>query len=146
MKCPLCLTAMTNRDERHKLGNGRIRMNLHCHNMDCISRKEISFYPHMGVICNEEIWSGPWECNEYNLSFKIGPWWLVLTGNKTWGSSNLYLHSSTTTNFVMLVRKAGILPVPMNFVSLSTGDDMHEQAWRIVNEHTGKLSRLSNFS
>jgi hypothetical protein len=132
---------MENRDERHRIDTNLIRMNLHCVNRQCAAREEVSYTPHMGVLAPIDIWSGPWICYEYNFPFKIGPWWFFLTGIRN-GSTVIYLSGAAPLYWKI---SSKFLPSVVPFIPISTGDDMHERAWDLINQklNTKALQRLS---
>lgn len=155
MKCPVCFSVMENRDERHSFGPEYIRMNLNCVNFDCMARKKVGFGTHMGVLLH---YDDPWKCYEYNLPFSIGKWWLILVGrgpgtgdHREWSRSYPGHQGMTKIEPRFMspedwfkIKKYISDPVP--FVSISTGDDMHEHATRVFEEMTKELKRLSHFS
>lgn len=163
MNCPVCLSTMRCESEVHKLSYGKSRFDLHCFNLQCPARKEVSYTPCVCVIRNDP---HPWVAYAYYLPFKFGEEWVALVGEK---KSLLYgdidLKNFLSSPFICskiekIVRHnfAGIaysypsyvleyfdIPKPLIellFIPLSTDNDMHIDAKRIFN----KLKNLSSLA
>ena len=139
MKCNVCFSVMENRDERHAFGLHHIRMNLNCLNMKCPARTQVQFGTHMGVLLH---YNDPWKCHEYHLPFSIGRWWFILEGRDN-GSTSITPRNIPIEDYFKISR---YISKPVGFISISTGDDMHEHAWDVFEQLTKELKRLSHFS
>lgn len=146
MNCPACLSVMFNRDEIHSIYNNKNRMNLHCHNMDCRSRKVKPYYgPFMQVIINDP---NPWVCHKYGLVFFSKNHTYLLKGDKILNFTSLSY--ATLEDEILPGTSRNVVPNPtlyinfnvpswkeikkFPFMSISTDNDMHKKAVLCVNK------------
>ena len=143
MKCPNCLYTMECISEIHKVPGqpGRERMDLHCvrpiplKNSDRIGRACARC--HMGVITEDP---KPCVCLEYNLSFNHnGEVYYLSSFDNLVDPYNQHRAYGTRTSLSVSGQEIAVLPY---FVPLSTGDDMHEEAWKLFH----RLRNLVIFS
>jgi hypothetical protein len=139
-------------------------MDLHCWRDDCATRK-ITYRPHMGVLTrsNEQ-----WECWDYHLPFQHKNRWYCLEGKQkkieikvqdqvigeiTSGSTKIHQISRDTDPQVYINPRGIAKPfsvsfdakpplIDLDFISLPTGDEMHEEAERLFN----RLMKLVPFT
>ncbi len=130
MLCPTCLTVMKCRSAINPVPGqpGRDRMDLHC------SKRETNIEScparcHMGVITEDP---KVWECHQYGFSF---------------GNYVLSSHNNAVDPYHQGYRKAKtslfhwgkeIYSLPY-FIPISTGDDMHEEAWKLFHKLAGYI-------
>lgn len=134
MNCPACLSIMYNHDEIHKISPTKNRMNLHCCNMNCSSRKNKPYYgPYVQVITSDP---SPWECINYGLIVNLHK--PVLIEGSFYNNNTSLSVIKTSTIPVNIWKKI----FNMSYIQLSTNNDMHTQAIKIAN----KLVRLLPFS
>jgi hypothetical protein len=131
---------MSCQSERHTLPNGDIRMDLHCWNKDCPSLKtQHIYYPHVGVIVKP---NQPWICDRYNLPFIFDGNHYALEGEYTvkhYGKPDMTSKKYTALccfredypSFYLSAWFRKIEIMRIDFAPISTGDDMHEQAWKL---------------
>lgn len=159
MKCPSCLSTMENWDERHQLGKGMIRMNLHCRNDSCPNRndqKSPYFSNFVQVRCPVDIWSGPWEMMRYGFQLYIGAYILQIHGELYWRS---WMKTNIPDQFKIRQYeniKGGTIPMNPNElpsteiepILLSTGDHMHEEVWTFVRRYydVDRIQKLAPFA
>jgi hypothetical protein len=130
MNCPACLSIMTNRDEVHRISHTQYRMNLHCTNYtNCPARRKYDIYygPYMQVITEDP---KPWECRQYGLIIMKKSDRILLQGSAMDGTKISVMKG---TDWVPVIN--------IDFVKLSTDNDMHLQAIKLTN----KLSKLLPF-
>lgn len=133
MKCPNCQSLMTCESEIHQVPHqpGRERMDLHCIRR-CGGRC------HMGVITEDP---KEWICHEYNFSFYHKNRSYHLYGHdKLVDPYNQ--HRKPDSRKTVLSNIYGLELVTMDFVPITTGDDMHLEAWNLFH----RLRNLVIFS
>lgn len=125
MLCPTCLTTMRCHSQIHPLPREphRQRMDLHCVNKSCLA------VCHMGVITEDP---KEWVCHDYNFSFNIDSKIYYLQGYD-------YVvdpfhqrrdpFSKRTILFQPEIRGNFKTVISIDFIPLSTNNDMHERAW-----------------
>lgn len=167
MNCPHCLSIMYCASEIHNLPNNTQRMDLHCWRDDCPTRK-IIYRPHMGVLTRP---NEVWVCWDYHIPFQHQDKWYCLEGKQmhydvkiqnhivgegTLGSTKIHkLNKDPIDKDVYLTSQGysyaqsigvSFAPKPplidLDFIPISTGDDMHEEAQRLFN----RLMKLVPFS
>lgn len=134
MKCPNCLTPMKCISAINPVPNqpGRERMDLHCvrplKNLDYEGRGcEVT--SHMGVITEDP---KEWICHDYNFEFFHEGRRYALRGYD-------YMVDPVHQNFfrsphekaTILSMSGGEMIMKVDFIPISTGDDMHEEAWKL---------------
>jgi hypothetical protein len=154
MNCPVCLSVMYCASEIHKFGQDEERMDLHCFNRDCLSRN-ILYSPHMGVITHDP---NPWRCYNYHLPIWHKDHWYYLEGEASRViMSNVLRPTFRHIQAVTRLKENKIIRTPapfsyptvkeeilvsVDFIPLSTSDDMHEQALHLFH----RLMKLVIFS
>lgn len=88
--------------------------------------------PFMQVIVTPDV---PWRCYVYGLPIRLGNYWFVL-----YGESGSVTKVEPRCKLPIAVKK--LLPQPVPFIPISTGDDMHEDAFRVFQELTPRLQKL----
>jgi len=134
MKCPNCLTLMKCICAINPVPGqpGKERMDLHCVRP---MKRPGSYYEgcgatsYMGVITEDP---KEWQCHEYQFDLKHNDRWYMLRGydfavDPFHQSFNRELDMAAT--FLYLNQKM-LIAFPY-FIPISTGDDMHEQAWKL---------------
>lgn len=134
MKCPNCLYIMECVSAINPVPGqpGRDRMDLHCVNKLWPGGRGCSRRCHMGVITEDP---KPWVCLEYGFGFKHKDKRYILTSHDEAvdefhqyivreQTTKLYICGGSPYNNILLYE----LPF---FISISTGDDMHEEAWSL---------------
>lgn len=143
MKCPTCLSTMRCISAINPIPGqpGRDRMDLHCYNRR--DPKEGNYCRarcHMGVITEDP---KVWECHEYSFSFKHKEKEYVLRSYNhlvdPYHQGRPY-EAKTTLN-VWDFQPSDMVELPY-FIPISTGDDMHEEAWKLFH----RLRNLVIFS
>ncbi len=132
MNCPCCLELMSCISEVHHIGKNRYRMDLHCWNGKCITRSErnrTNYGPFVQVITDDP---NPWTINKYGLIFKMGESFVLLEGCK----------SANYTKSIILSGYGAITLKSVDFIDISTGDDMHIEASRAIK----RLTKLIAFA
>lgn len=138
MNCPNCLSIMYCATEINNVADDVQRMDLHCYNDNCQSI-DTMYKPHVGVIIRpNEIW----KCYSYNLPYKYRDKWFCLKGTQ---HDAEWINTGTTQinqiekqsgwvhiQGVGAYNKKGLVSlrslVYVDFISISTGDDMHLEA------------------
>ena len=156
MLCPMCLSVMRCESERHAIGSGGYRMDLHCFNVECPTRT-IPYGPHMGVLAYP---SQIWICNSYHLPFRHEEEWYAMVGEPVQVIGTGYMATSYTSLFYPLDRfdnanwkwKNTVIyklndryapPIFQTlFVPISTNNDMHQEAEKLFR----RLIKLVVFS
>ncbi len=135
-------------------------MDLHCWRDDCPTRKmPVPYRPHMGVLTRP---NEVWECWNYHLPFQYQEKWFCLEGKQFNYDVKIYdtvigkvIHGTTKIHQITREepRQPSWLPVPgggaintrgisldakpplidLDFMPLSTGDDMHLEATKLFN-------------
>jgi len=144
MKCPTCLSTMKCFSEIHNVPGqpGRQRMDLHCYNRgnpkepnNCLA------ICHMGVITEDP---KVWECHEYNFSFRHNDKSYIL---RSYDCRVDPYHQGRGDEPKTFLELWSFTPIPIlvelpYFIPISTGDDMHEEAWKLFH----RLRNLVIFS
>jgi hypothetical protein len=105
---------------------GKDRMDLHCYNReDPKSPNMCRARAHMGVITEDP---KEWVCHEYNLSFKHNENLFYLIGYDKLVDP-YFQRRPVEESYTILSDVFGREMVKVNFVPISTGDDMHERAY-----------------
>lgn len=144
MKCPNCLSTMYNSTEIVDMGNNTQRMDLHCHNKTSCPSNSITFTPHMGVLLHD---NDPWVCHNYSLPMQFNDKWFVLKGitqsfrNGDRGTTQLHSVKREEKQTWKPIKGGGAyntkglivdkIIFDMDFIPISTGDDMHLEANKI---------------
>lgn len=145
MKCPNCLYTMYNSTEVMNLDGDIQRMSLHCHNKSC-SSTNISYTPHMAVFIYS---NNTWSCCNYSLPMQHNDKWFILKGvnysvrNGDRGVTQLHSIEKANTQTWVKIPSGGSYNTKslivdsvifdMDFIPISTGDDMHLEANKIFN-------------
>lgn len=141
MKCPICFSTMRCISEIHNVPGqpGKQRMDLHCFNRendDGRKPNRCRATCHMGVITEDP---NPWKCHEYSFQFVNDGKSYVLRSHDY--SVDVYHQGSRTPQTVLYSGGKTIMCFPA-FIPISTGDDMHEEAWKLFH----RLKSLVIFS
>ena len=145
---------MTNRDERHGIGDGRIRMNLHCFNEKCRNPSREWYTNFVQVACLPDIWAGPWTMRQYGFIVDVGSWYVKIEskGYETAVQTNLPeefkkkqlpgIHGMRDPHVMVGTYTGSIVITNLkNFtttikpVAFSTGDHMHKEVLAFIDEH-----------
>jgi hypothetical protein len=98
------------------------RMDLHCHNSNCQGRRSF-----MGVIMEE---NKVWECHEYQFWLIHEDSYYILEGH----NYSVDPYRQNRDPFKQWTSLGGIFENPfitVDFIPVSTGDDMHERIWEL---------------
>jgi hypothetical protein len=142
MKCPTCFSIMKCISEIHKVPGqpGKERMDLHCFNRkdnDGRTPNICRARCHMGVITEDP---KEWVCLEYSFQFlDKGKLYYLSSHNNLVDPYNQHRPYGTKTQLSTSFSEVYSLPY---FIPLSTGDNMHEEAWSLFH----KLRKLVIFS
>lgn len=138
MNCPKCFSIMTCQSEIHNLGKGITRMDLHCFNRHSDERLTCP-HSHFGVLCCPD---QEWICDHYNLPFVYDNKQYILratpsTPSLQWNNSlqkyeMIYPKRYKLTQLLKSFVEPPIISI--QFVSLSTNNDMHIQAQKLFNK------------
>jgi hypothetical protein len=140
MKCPTCFSTMKCISEIHNVPGqpGRQRMDLHCYNRrDPREGNYCRARCHMGVITEDP---KVWQCLEYSFGFrhKDRNWILASQDNAVDPFYQDFWREPKTT---LSCNWNDVYSLPY-FIPISTGDDMHEEAWKLFH----RLRNLVIFS
>jgi hypothetical protein len=145
MNCPNCLSVMRHIGAINPIPNqpGRERMDLHCSNRGsyyqidptkCLARC------HMGVITEDP---KEWICHEYSFQMRLDDKNYYLHGHDYLVDPKHQKHSRDEfSRFTSLSNGKDNLIFKVDFIPLSTGNDMHLQAWDLLY----RLRKLAIFS
>lgn len=97
---------------------GKERMDLHC--FKCRARS------HMGVITEDP---KEWICHDYNFSFKVNNDTYYLSGYDYLVDPKHQHRDPTKKKTILSDPYSAILEI--DFIPLPTGDNMHEEAWKL---------------
>jgi len=123
MKCISAINPVPNQP-------GRNRMDLHCSGK-CRARS------HMGVLTEDP---KEWQCHDYNFSFLINNDVYYLSGYDY--MVDPYNQHREPNKKATILSDTSISIIEMDFIPLSTGNDMHEEAWKLF----WRLKNLVAFS
>lgn len=139
MLCPNCHSLMSSRGAINPIPTqpGRERMDLHCYRFD----GTYEGYPcgtHMGVITEDP---KIWECHEYNFKLNFNNKYYELHG---FNNKVDWYHQSRDYGQKTFLREYAIsnILIEVDFIPISTGDNMHEEAWKLFH----KLREFSIFA
>jgi hypothetical protein len=127
MKCTNCLTVMECISAINPVPNqpGRDRMDLHCVKPNSWGGRGCDVRCHMGVITEDP---KEWVCHEYNFRFKHKDERYYLRGYN-------YLvdpyHQHRPYERATILSSSTDQIMKVDFIPISTGDDMHEEAWKL---------------
>ena len=130
MLCPNCLTVMRCITAINPVPGqpGRDRMDLHCVKPDG-QKRGCNMRCHMGVITEDP---KVWECHQYGFNF----------GSYILSSHNDAVdpyHQGQRKAKTSLFHKGKEIYSLSYFIPISTGDDMHEEAWKLFNKLSGYI-------
>lgn len=131
MLCPNCSAVMKCYSAINPVPGqpGRDRMDLHCRS--CRARC------HMGVITEDP---KEWVCHEYSFSFNVNNDTYYLSGYD-YLIDPIYQRRDPSKRRTLLSSPFESI-IEMDFVPLPTGDNMHEEAWKLFQ----RLLNLVTFS
>lgn len=132
MLCPNCLSLMTCESAINPVPGqpGKDRMDLHC-SRRCRARC------HMGVITEDP---KNWVCHDYGFSFKVNNETYYMVGFD-YLVDPYHQHRDPTKRKTILSNLSESM-LEVEFIPLPTGDNMHEEAWRLFE----RLKKLVVFS
>lgn len=122
MNCPNCLAVMVCMSAINPVPGqpGKDRMDLHC-SRNCGARC------HMGVLKEDP---KEWVCHDYNFEFREQFHTYFLTGYD-YLVDPFHQHRPYGRKTILSTKFTEIMSV--DFIPLSTGDNMHETAWNLFN-------------
>lgn len=145
MKCPNCLTLMKCITAINPVPDqpGRERMDLHCVKPIKIVNSDrwgrgCEIICHMGVITEDP---KKWVCHDYNFEFKHNGKRFYLSGHDYIVDPVHQRFSRADERITTLSTNTGEI-IKVDFIPISTGDDMHEKAWELFH----RLRNLIIFS
>lgn len=135
MKCPCCLELMSCQSEVHHIDKNKYRMDLHCWNNNCLTRTQrniTNYGSFIQVIINDP---SPWKANKYGLVFKLGESFVILEGSK----------DQNYTKSIIISNKKLITLKSVDFIDISTSDDMHIDAGLAIKQLTKLIAFFKFF-
>lgn len=141
MLCPVCHSVMRCISEIHNIPDqpGKQRMDLHCFNREDNNERKPNRCRatcHMGVITNDP---NPWQCHDYSFQLYRGGESYILHSHDY--SVNPMYQGNRLPQTTVYARGKTLLHIP-SFMPISTGDDMHKQAYQLLD----RLLFLVDFS
>lgn len=130
MNCPTCLSLMKCISSINPIPNqpGKNRMDLHCYNR--LNPKDPNICQakcHMGVITEDP---KEWICHEYSFSFEDDNIFYYLRGHDKLIDPH-YQCRPADEKSTSLLNLLGNELVKIDFIPISTSNDMHIEAWKL---------------
>jgi len=129
MKCPSCLSLMECISAINPVPGqlNKNRMDLHCTSKQFPGRRGCGTLCHMGVITEDP---KEWKCHEYGFAFRDKNKIYRLSGHD-YLVDPFHQHRPNTAKTLLIENFDQIMIEVPYFILISTGDNMHEEAWKL---------------